>query len=266
MERLWRRPTAMFRWLWDLSFGKSCGVFLLGNYLAFGGSIFLCWALGRVFASRRVFDSWQRITVLELTVALLSPAFNTVVSIAGWYLWKQGWIELIDRPLWRSVLDVAVMLLVMDCGMYFLHRLAHCRWIFPLFHTFHHRHDKTHPMSLFVMHPLETVLFGMLMILFLVVYAMSPIGLMTYLTLNLLWGTLGHCGVEPFPRNTLVSPVLRYLGSSTFHAEHHEASRYNFGFYTLIWDHIFGTLHPDYAKMFHNAVSGVSASKPAAVD
>ena len=75
-------------------------------------------------------------------------------------------------------------------------------------------------------------------------------GLVIYLNLNLLFGTLGHCGVEPLPRALLRVPVLNLLGTSTFHAEHHENKKYNFGFYTLIWDSLLGTLHPDYHSRY----------------
>jgi sterol desaturase/sphingolipid hydroxylase (fatty acid hydroxylase superfamily) len=142
------------------------------------------------------------------------------------------------------------MLLAMDCGMYCTHRLAHLPPLYRLFHTFHHRHETTYPLSLFVLHPLEVLGFGLLMLVFLLVYPMSGPGLVAYLVLNVLWGTLGHSGVEPFPSATQKSPGLSLLGTSTFHAEHHEAPGFNYGFYTLIWDRLFGTLHPDYRNRF----------------
>ena len=84
------------------------------------------------------------------------------------------------------------------------------------------------------------------MIVFLMLYDMSPVALVSYLTLNVVFGTLGHCGVEPFPQVMSRIPLLRLIGTSTFHAEHHEDHRHNFGFYTLIWDQLFGTLEPNY--------------------
>lgn len=35
---------------------------------------------------------------------------------------------------------------------------------------------------------------------------------------------------------------LRHVGTSTFHAGHHQDAGHNFGFYTLVWDRLFGTL------------------------
>jgi sterol desaturase/sphingolipid hydroxylase (fatty acid hydroxylase superfamily) len=68
--------------------------------------------------------------------------------------------------------------------------------------------------------------------------------------LNLGSGMVGHLGVEPFPGSWARRRVLRHIGTSTFHAGHHHYGRGNFGFYTLIWDRLFGTLHPGYAERF----------------
>jgi len=142
------------------------------------------------------------------------------------------------------------MILAMDLGMYVFHRMAHVPWIFRWVHRFHHRHEATNPISLFVLHPFEVMGFGGLMILFLIIYPMSPAGLIAYLSLNVLFGSLGHSGVEPFPPFIRRMPVLGLIGTSTFHAEHHEHPRYNFGFYTLFWDKLFGTLDPEYDQRF----------------
>ena len=45
-------------------------------------------------------------------------------------------------------------------------------------------------------------------------------------------------------------PVLGMIGTSTFHARHHQTPTSNYGFYTALWDRLFGTLDPSYAKRF----------------
>jgi sterol desaturase/sphingolipid hydroxylase (fatty acid hydroxylase superfamily) len=101
-----------------------------------------------------------------------------------------------------------------------------------------------------VLHPLETLGFGSLWLLVLLAWHWSWLGMCIYFTLNLGAGTLGHLGVEPLPRWWSQVPVLRELGTSTFHAQHHQDPGHNFGFYTLIWDRLFGTLFPDYDARF----------------
>ncbi len=48
-------------------------------------------------------------------------------------------------------------------------------------------------------------------------------------------------GVEPFPRSWSKHRLLKLVGSSTFHADHHQESRVKFGFYTTVCDRVFGT-------------------------
>jgi Delta7-sterol 5-desaturase len=76
------------------------------------------------------------------------------------------------------------MILAMDLGMYFFHRLAHFPMIYRLIHSFHHRHETTNPISLFVLHPAEVIGFGSLMITFLMIYPTSLGGLLGYLPSN----------------------------------------------------------------------------------
>ena len=39
----------------------------------------------------------------------------------------------------------------------------------------------------------------------------------------------------------------------SFHAQHHAEPTHNFGFYTLLWDRLFGTLHPEYEARFKSS-------------
>ena len=60
--------------------------------------------------------------------------------------------------------------------------------------------------------------------------------------------------------NPLLRPLLRDIGGSTFHARHHQDLRCNFGFYTLIWDRLFGTLRKDYFTSMGVIPSWVTAN------
>jgi sterol desaturase/sphingolipid hydroxylase (fatty acid hydroxylase superfamily) len=71
---------------------------------------------------------------------------------------------------------------------------------------------------------------------------LSGTAVLIYLALNILFGTLGHAGVEPFPESWRRRQLLREIGSSSFHARHHRTLTTNYGFYTLAWDRLFGTL------------------------
>lgn len=224
--------------------------FLMANVAIFIASVMLCWILGVVFKRRRIFDRWQKMESLEIGAALASIGLNALVSIAGWWLWKLEFIEIDVNSPGLALFHCLAMTLFMDLGMYAFHRVAHSPLIYRWIHSFHHRHETTNPISLFVLHPVEVAGFGGLMISYLLLFPVDYHGLLAYLTINVLWGTLGHSGVEPMPAIMARIPVLRWVGTSTFHAEHHEHPRYNFGFYTLLWDKLFGTLDPDYERRF----------------
>lgn len=240
----------MIDYLRTTSLGGSAVFFIAANLVIFLASVMLCSLLGYIFRKRRIFDRSEPLRPIEICAALGSILFNAGISVFGWWLWTRDFIIIRDSNIISSFFGCVAMLLFMDFGMYVLHRLVHHRRIFKLFHHFHHRHETMNPISLFVLHPLEILGFGMLMIIFLMLFDMSLLGLIGYLTINVLWGTLGHSGVEPFPRKFSLIPGIKLLGTSTFHAEHHEHPRFNFGFYTLIWDKIFGTLDPEYDTRF----------------
>jgi sterol desaturase/sphingolipid hydroxylase (fatty acid hydroxylase superfamily) len=240
----------MLDFLKHQSLGGVLLLFLAANFAIFVASVISCWLLGVVFKRKRIFSRWEPLNAGEMLAALGAVVLNSVISVVGWMAWKAGYIDIQMKSYGGAILDCALMLITMDFGMYLFHRLAHIPLLYRWMHSFHHRHEATNPISLFVLHPAEVIGFGGLMILFLAAYPISLSGLLAYLTLNVAFGTLGHSGVEPFPRSLRNYPILRYIGTSTFHANHHEHPACNFGFYTLIWDKLFGTLDPKYDQRF----------------
>jgi Delta7-sterol 5-desaturase len=223
---------------------------LVENLLLFALALALGQLLIRTCGSRLVGPAPPPVEPREVALALSCVAFNTLVTAAGWWLWRAGYIVIRrDTGLW-AWLDVAALLLMMDLAMYLTHRLAHLPAVYPLVHATHHRYDRPRPLDLFVLNPLEVLGFGGLWLAVIWIYPSSWLGMVVYLALNLAFGMVGHLGVEPFPRSWARRPVLRHVGTSTFHAGHHHDGRGNFGFYTLIWDRLFGTLHPGYAERF----------------
>ena len=187
---------------------------------------------------------------MTVTSAVL---INTLVTIAGLWLFRRGWVRFRDDVGLLSIVDVFVLLLGMDLAMYVLHRLAHHRLLFPILHRLHHLYDRPRPLTLFILHPFETLSFGALWLVVIAIYPASWLGMSVFLALNVVFGTIGHLGVEPLPVDFLRWPILRQLGTSTFHGGHHQDPQHNFGFYTLIWDRLFGTLSPTYEAAFEKA-------------
>ncbi len=198
------------------------------------------------------------ISRMEIVLATVCVILNSAVAVVGVVLWKAGLIQL--RPFGEYgvltvLLDSVVLFFAMDLAMYVFHRVAHLPILYPLLHQTHHRYENPRPLTLFVLNPFEVLGFGALWIIVLVLYHSSIEGILIYLTFNLIFGLVGHLGVEPMPGDWVKLPVLRYISTSTFHAEHHMDKGHNFGFYTLIWDRLFGTLSPDYLNDFTMAAN-----------
>jgi lathosterol oxidase len=71
-----------------------------------------------------------------------------------------------------------------------------------------------------------------------------------YVGLNLYYGLVGHLGVELYPRWWAGHRLFGVFTTCTFHDQHHRDPAYNHGFYTTLWDRLFGTLHPNYQREF----------------
>ena len=225
-------------WLAALAFlGMNLGVFLLT--LAVGEG------LVRRFSHRRVTPEPPPIERYEVVLAAACVVLNSAVTFAGLLLWRAEWIRFRADTGPRVLVDFVVLTLVMDAAMYVMHRVAHVRFLYAHLHAPHHRYVHTRPLTLFVLSPFEVLGFGALWLAVCVAYESSWVGMLLYLTFNTLWGVLGHLGVEPFPEGWVRWPVLGRIATTTFHAQHHLEPGSNFGFYTLLWDRLFGTLAPE---------------------
>ncbi|WP_407485570.1 sterol desaturase family protein [Elizabethkingia miricola] len=178
------------------------------------------------------------VTKSDFLLSLLTVICNSFIMLLGVLLWKSEWITLDNNtPAGIVFLEVAALILLMDFFMYLFHYAAHAPSIYKMLHGKHHEHVSTNFLSLFVLHPFETIGFGLMMIVLLMGYTFSLTAIVTYLTINLIWGTIGHLNREFFP--------IRFdrlgIGTTRFHNLHHLDERKNFGFYTSIWDRLFGT-------------------------
>lgn len=232
----------LFDWFASFSLAEWIMFSLVGNFALFDWSVVLCGWIRRMFGENRLFDAAQPVTRGDVVLAVVATLLNSLVAVAGWLLWQRGWVQITHPAWWRSAVDVVIFLIAMDLGMYVFHRLAHHPWIYPWLHARHHTHVSVNAISLFVLHPLEVLGFGSLMLSVMMLVPLSGTAVLAYLVLNVLFGTLGHARVEPFPEWWSQNRLLREIGSSSFHAGHHQHPTNNFGFYTQIWDRLLGTL------------------------
>src|SRR5262245_14590613 len=116
---------ALINWVHDAPWWQAVAVLLAENLFV----LFFALALGRVlircFEAHRVAPPAPPLERQEVLVTCSTVLLNTVVTLAGWFLWRAGIIRYrTDVGVW-AWLDIPILLLVMDLAMYVLHRLAH---------------------------------------------------------------------------------------------------------------------------------------------
>lgn len=243
-------PIAIIKWLQTASWPELLLVSLIENLVILALVVLLGGWLSARFPARRVALAPEPLSPTEVIVALINVLLNTLTTLAGLWLWRHGIIHFRTDAGLLALADILVLLLVMDLLMYLLHRLAHTRLLYALLHKFHHQYDRPRPLTLFALSPVENLAFGGLWLTVISIYPASWLGMSIYLVLNVCFGTVGHLGVEPFPQTWARRPVLRHFAGGSFHAQHHQELSHNFGFYTLCWDRLLGTLRPDYEQQY----------------
>lgn len=238
------------RWLREVSWSVALFAALLENIVVFIGALVFGTLLARHFQKRAVSETPGPLTRTEVMLAASTVWLNSLVTFVGWLLWRAEVIQFRREGGVWALLDFLFLVLLMDVAMYGLHRLAHWPFLFRLLHRTHHDYDNPRPLTLFVMNPAECLSFGALWLLVLSVYDATWVGMMAYLVFNVVWGVVGHVGVEPLPDGWKKWPLLKFVSTSSFHAGHHHEGGFNFGFYTLVWDRLFGTLAPRYEEDF----------------
>ncbi|MEO8607890.1 MAG: sterol desaturase family protein [Chloroflexota bacterium] len=242
--------------LYTMSLASIAFWMLVENTLIFIVTLVIGHFAVKIFKTHAITQPPPPISRIEVILAISCVLLNSLITWIGAVLWRAGVIQLRPAGSFLNVLlDFVVLFFAMDFAMYVFHRVAHLPILYPLIHDTHHRFENPRPLTLFVLNPFETLGFGALWLLVIVIYPSSFIGMIVYVTLNVAFGLMGHLGVEPFPRRWLELPVIRYISTSTFHAEHHQDRHHNYGFYTVIWDRLFGTLSPDYTDEFETAAS-----------
>lgn len=246
---------AILEYLRETPLGELAVAFVLQNLIIALMGVGVGHLFVRAFRHRRITDPAPPLTRAELAWAGSAVFLNGMITLAGLVLWRAGWIVFRTDIGVFAWLDVVVLLMVMDTAMYFLHRIAHHRWLYSWMHATHHVFDRPRPMDLFVLNPFEALGFGGLWLTVITLYSSSWLGMSIYLALNVAFGTFGHMGVEAFPRRWLSIPGLNWIAPCTFHAQHHQAPDTNYGFYTVVWDRLFNTINSDYASQFETSVA-----------
>ncbi|MEK6449825.1 MULTISPECIES: sterol desaturase family protein [unclassified Myroides] len=212
------------------------------NIVLFASSVGLYTLVKKFSTQELIQEKEQKLSKGDLQLALLVLVCNSAVFLLGEYLWERGFIIVSEKEsIFTILLQIGVLVGGMDFLMYVFHRIAHLPGLYSLVHGKHHEHSSVNILSLFVLHPVEAIGFGMLFIVLLLLYPFNVWAITAYLTINLIWGTIGHLNQEVLKETRLKKWISKVLCLSVFHNRHHQYPDCNYGFYTLFWDKIFKT-------------------------
>jgi sterol desaturase/sphingolipid hydroxylase (fatty acid hydroxylase superfamily) len=151
----------------------------------------------------------------------------------------------------KFISDTGVTIILVDLGLYWMHRAFHWGPLYKNFHSVHHEFHDTVAIHSMSAHVVE--IYSALTLLFIIpriVYSLIGIHpMVVYFTPIIMTahGVLEHCGYDDY------SDWLTFglFSGSKMHMVHHQRSRKNFGFYTYLWDNLFGTCET-YEEMTKN--------------
>lgn len=168
---------------------------------------------------------------------------NTLITLLGFELYRYEILKIDFSPSLLSIItDTLLLIIVMDFFMFVFHFLAHyLKWFYPI-HQLHHTHVETSVYSLYVLHPIETLGFGIIWLFSITIFDFNYLSIIIYLILNLLYGIFGHLKKDIFPDIWYNNHFTKWISTTKFHSNHHKNESHNYGFYFTIWDKIFKTI------------------------
>jgi Delta7-sterol 5-desaturase len=241
----------VLRWFSNLDAWQAIPLFCAENMLLYIAAIFFGNRISHRWAHRRIVSEGSDNRRGEQGLGFLAIAMNTVVTFVGWWLWQRGTIHVTGAVSFSVVGELMVFVFALDALMYLGHRIGHHRLVYPIVHQLHHRYREPKAATLFALHPLEAIGFGSLWIITLVTttalgYTASAAAIGGFTSMNLLFGLLGHVGVDPLPDRVRSLWLFRWVSTPSFHVGHHLNPLVNLGFFTTCWDRMFGTIDPTY--------------------
>jgi lathosterol oxidase len=236
-------------------------------YAALAGTAWLLFYVlfKRLVVHRKIvprFPTWRQLG-WEIAYSLRSLAvfglMGSFVVFAGYSGWTKFYGRIDQHGRGWFFVSIALVILLHDAYFYWTHRLMHHPRLFRRMHRVHHLSTSPSPWAAYSFSVLEAVVQAGIGPLAAFTIPMHPSAFLVFMTWQISFNVLGHCGFEIFPRWFLSTWMGKFLNTPTHHAMHHESFRANYGLYFNFWDRLLGTNHPQYEERF----AAVSAPRSA---
>lgn len=143
-------------------------------------------------------------------------------------------------------LSIFLALVIHDAYFYWTHRLMHHPKLFKIFHLVHHKSTNPSPWAAFAFHPLEAIVEVGILPVLVFIMPINAYAVLIFFLISTVINVYGHLGYEIYPAWLVKSKLGRWLNTSVSHNMHHKYFNGNYGFYTRVWDVLFGTMNPHY--------------------
>ena len=192
------------------------------------------------------------ITVSSLLGGFFLGAFTGYLHSLGWLVTNKAHAEW-----WVIALEYVAFFFLFDTWFYWWHRLMHIEPIYTIVHRWHHFSTTPTIISTLSVSPMESLINGGFMPLFTAVPFLlgMPIHAQTqpFIGITIIFmGLYVHSGFEFLPRWWNKTWATKWFITATFHDQHHQYFKFNYGGFTTIWDHIAGTVRARYDQDFEH--------------
>lgn len=142
--------------------------------------------------------------------------------------------------------EFALYFVCYDLYAYGTHWLLHRPALFRLAHRVHHRSVRPNPVTTYSSHPVEALMTGSFLVLFMLCVPLHLTSVFVMSGFAVTNSLLAHVGYDPFPSWWHRSRMTRWYVTPRYHDAHHATGVGNLGFYTTVWDRVFGTMRPEF--------------------
>jgi sterol desaturase/sphingolipid hydroxylase (fatty acid hydroxylase superfamily) len=152
-------------------------------------------------------------------------------------------------------LQLLIYFVAMDLSYYAFHRLMHSTKVFWVFHAVHHSQRRANPMMQNRAHLFEELLYIMSRAIPPTILGGDPPMIYWFVVADQFWSYFIHCDIK-----VNLGPLKYILVSPQYHRIHHSLERRhfdkNFAGRLIVWDLLFGTLHPRFDEYPEIGIEG----------
>ena len=179
-------------------------------------------------------DSLHLLTTQVLIQGSVAAAF----LLSEWLAWLPDFWPL-HWPMWLQILVVG---LVLDLGLYAMHRFSHVQPFLWKLHAIHHSPERLYWLNGGRRHALSGIALAAPGLAVLMFMGATPIAVGAWLSIMSIHLAFQHANLD-----YRLGRFRWLLGVAEIHRWHHkreyEDAQVNFGEVWMVWDHLFGTFH-----------------------